>query len=93
MPCRQGSRSWPARHGGACGLRPVQFVVWDLVGMVFAVPLALPVGYFVGKPAVDFLEWLIEVNAMGGCLAGLVGLGLAMWGIRRVVRNRRTAAP
>lgn len=67
---------------GACGLPPAQFMLWDMLGMVVAVPLALLIGYFFGKPAVDFLLWLIEINAMGWVVAALVVGAAAVWGVR-----------
>lgn len=82
---------------GAFGVRPAQFLVYDVAGLVIAVPLVVVFGYFVGQPAVDLLLWGLQ-HRTGAMVALFSVLALAVgawwwWSRSRAMGNGDSAHP
>ncbi|MCB9677817.1 MAG: VTT domain-containing protein [Alphaproteobacteria bacterium] len=72
-----GFRSAAFLVAGAMGVRPRDFVVWDLVGITASVPLLLGLGAVVGAPVTSAIGWLLEHRLLVVAMAALVGLAWA----------------
>jgi membrane protein DedA with SNARE-associated domain len=65
---------------GALGVPPSSFAMWDLLGLLIMVPLMFSLGYFLGQPALDFLQWGVDQTGwvIPVVLAAGVALGLVL---------------
>jgi membrane-associated protein len=77
-----GFRSPVFMVGGAMGLSRRRFVIWDLAGLLIAVPFTVWLGYAFGQPIVDLVFWGLQRARV--VAAGLAALGLVwIWWRRR----------
>lgn len=58
---------------GASGIRPWQFLAWDLVGLAVTVPLWLTFGYLVGEPVVAAVTWALDHRWIALGVLGAIG--------------------
>jgi membrane protein DedA with SNARE-associated domain len=74
---------------GAMGVSMRKFVLWDLLGLMVAVPAAITLGYLFGAPLADALVWTV---ARSRILALTVAFGGAGWLWWRSRAQRRMVA-
>ncbi|MCB9679495.1 MAG: DedA family protein [Alphaproteobacteria bacterium] len=79
-----GVRSTSFLVSGAMGVRPRDFLFWDLLGLAITTPLMLLLGYALGEPILAGVSWILAHKWIVVVVA-VVGLGI--WGLR-VVRSR-----
>ena len=72
---------------GACKLPFRQFIFWDMVGMIFAVPGMIWLGWAFGEQITDVMFWL---NARSREVLILIGLATAVYMFRQF--RQRSAA-
>lgn len=84
-----GARAPVFMVAGAMGVGFRKFALWDAVGCILAVPLAVFLGYFFGEPLLESAEWLFTHQPK--VLAGLLFLGLVggyVWLRRERMQHR-----
>jgi membrane protein DedA with SNARE-associated domain len=55
-----GFRSSGFLVSGALGVRPRDFLLWDVVGLVISVPIVLGLGLVFGGPITAAVEWVLD---------------------------------
>lgn len=74
-----GFRSPVFMVSGAMGLSRRRFVVWDLAGLLVAVPLTVWLGFAFGQPVVDLTFWGLQRARVLVGVAAVLGLAWMWW--------------
>lgn len=74
-----GFRSPVFVMSGAMGVSLRAFVLWDLLGLLVAVPVTISLGYAFGEPMADLAFWLLQRFRLVVLGISLLGLGWAAW--------------
>lgn len=64
---------------GAMGVSARRFLLWDLLGLVVVVPLAIGLGHAFGAPLAESALWLLERTRLVALVVLVGGIGLAWW--------------
>lgn len=67
---------------GSMGVRPAQFLLWDVIGLAVAVPLAVVIGYFIGEPAVAAALWLLDHRWIALGVLGVLVTAFTLWRLK-----------
>lgn len=70
---------------GALGVRPRDFLLWDVIGLCVTVPLMTTLGFFFGEPVVAGVQW-VAARAPWAVAVGLVVALAAWWARSRFAR-------
>lgn len=74
-----GFRSPVFVMSGAMGVSLRAFVLWDLIGLVVAVPVTVSLGYAFGEPMAELAFWLLQRFRLVVLATSLLGLAWAAW--------------
>jgi membrane protein DedA with SNARE-associated domain len=73
---------------GALGVPPSRFVLWDLLGLSVMIPAIFGLGYLLGRPAMDWLQWGLAHT--GWLVPAVVVLAVVLALLRRRTRPDHT---
>ena len=88
-----GFRATAFLVAGTMGVRPMAFLVWDLVGLVITVPAVIGLGYLFGEQAAAAVQWTLDHSWQ--VVPALLFVGALAWlrGAWRRRVNARESAP
>lgn len=77
-----GFRSPVFMVAGAMGVSARAFALWDLVGLLLAVPITVGLGYAFGEPIADVVFWILQRTRLMVLCGTVAAVAVVWWRLR-----------